>query len=148
MSLLHLFGWKKPRGSIKRESCQNKATNCGKLHTRREVFYGGSSCSPCFLTLCIFKPDLVIFQPSHSAVNRTFLFQRLLVCSVCFVAMAYFETCMCTVVCWAINITHFWLLPAPTKHCFPDSQWLDGIWLANKYDDAWHHTVSDNILVC
>lgn len=137
MSLLHLFGGKKAMGSIKSEACQNKATNCGKLHTRAEVFCIGSSCSPCFLTVCIFRPDFVIRQPSHLAVNRKFLFQRPVF--VCFVAIAYFETCMCTVVCWVINITHIWLFPAPNQHCgccFSDSPWLDSVWLANKYDDV------------
>lgn len=83
------FVWrKKPRGSIKSEACQNKAANCGKLHTRGEVFYVDSSCSPCFLTVGIFRPDLVIFQPSHLAVNRKFLFQQPLF--VCFVGGGLF----------------------------------------------------------
>lgn len=37
------------------------------------------------------------------AVNRELLFQQYV---VCFVRMAYFEICMCTVVFCVINIAH------------------------------------------
>lgn len=71
------FVWRQNQGiTIKSNACQNKATDCDHLHTR-EVFHTGSSH---FLTVYIFRPDLVILSTFPLSCKQEVLFSLAAFC--------------------------------------------------------------------